>query len=244
MLSIRSVMNIQLQCEEIKKRSVFSCDFLLCFLCLMTCDAYVCVCLLYGRKSRLDPWSASVAHQKYIHFVLVPSFFYQRCRFPAATPAIISFDTNTNLCREKKMYSHTCSQLTHTDLKIYATLHSQQHKAVLVVLDTNAPFFQHGVTLKKAKPSLGQSFSAGGKGRRPKDASLPGPPRWAAASNRWQERINKSQQTGISRCVSSCSKVLGSLMVLPCIVFAQQLRPFFFLEAIQKGGEKKKNIGI
>lgn len=29
-------------------------------------------------------------------------------------------------------------------------------------------------------------------------------------------------------------------MVSPCIVFAQQLRPFFFLEAIQKGGRKKR----
>lgn len=110
----------------------------------MTCDAYVCLCLLYWRKSRLDPRSAGVAKHNYIHFVLVRSFFCQWCRFPAAAPAIISFDTNTNLCREKKMYSHTCSQLTHTDLKIYATLHSQQHRAILVGLDTNAPFFQHG----------------------------------------------------------------------------------------------------
>lgn len=90
------------------------------------------------------------------------------------------------------------------------------------------------------KPSLRQSFRAGGKGRRPKDASLPGPPRWAAASNRWQERINKSQQTGISRCVSSCSKVFGLINGVAVHHICTTTPTVFLFRSYSKGGGEKK----
>lgn len=97
---------------------------------------------------------------------------------------------------------------------------------------------------KASEGKLSGSVNAGSKGRQHKVASLPGPPCWGVASNRWREKINKSQQTGISRCVSSCSKVLGSLMVLLCIVFAQQLQLFFFLLLLTAIKKKKLHLII